>query len=131
MHISDLSLYVCSSDLSEDKFIPGLRALADAVHAAGSKLCVQSTHHGKVSRIDTLQGRPLLVPSEPDYTLDMRALADNTGEELVRMGAVTGGRQPSHHGATADDLVWLVEPWTRSEEARVGKEGCSTVRSRG
>ncbi len=39
--------------LSEDRFIPGLKALADAVHAAGSKLCVQMTHHGKVARIDT------------------------------------------------------------------------------
>src|SRR3546814_11587032 len=123
MHISDLSLYVCSSDLSEDKFIPGLRALADAVHAAGSKLCVQSTHHGKVSRIDTLQGRPLLVPSEPDYTLDMRALADNTGEELVRMGAVTGGRQPSHHVATADDLVWSVETGSGACRERVVQNG--------
>ncbi len=27
--------------LSEDRFIPGLKALADAVHDAGSKLCVQ------------------------------------------------------------------------------------------
>ena len=25
--------------LSEDRFIPGLKALADAIHAAGSKLC--------------------------------------------------------------------------------------------
>src|SRR5690349_3201632 len=38
--------------LSDDRFIPGLKALADAVHAAGSKLCVQSTHHGKVARVD-------------------------------------------------------------------------------
>ncbi len=73
--------------LSEDRFIPpGLKALADAVHAAGSKLCVQMTHHGKVARIDTVQDRPLLVPSTPQGSLDLRALADNTGEELQKMG---------------------------------------------
>ncbi|WP_179503969.1 FAD-dependent oxidoreductase [Nocardioides daedukensis] len=112
--------------LSDDKFIPGLRALADAVHAAGSKLCVQSTHHGKVSRIDTRQGRALLVPSEPDYTLDMSALADNTGEELARMGAVTGGKQPSHHVATLEDLAWLVETWTAAA-VRVMQAGADAI----
>lgn len=98
--------------LSDDRFIPGLRALADAVHAAGSKLCVQSTHHGKIARIDTLQDRPLLVPSEPDFTFDTRALADNTTDELMKMGAVTGGKQQSFHEATAADIAWLIETWT-------------------
>ncbi|WP_235737910.1 NADH:flavin oxidoreductase [Nocardioides alcanivorans] len=98
--------------LSDDRFIPGLTALADAVHAAGSKLCVQSTHHGKISRIDTLQDRPLLVPSVPDYDLDMSAMADNTMDELKRMGAVTQGKKPSYHAATLDDIAWLIETWT-------------------
>src|SRR3546814_2677469 len=33
--------------LSDDRFIPGLARLADAVHEAGSLLCVQMSHHGK------------------------------------------------------------------------------------
>jgi len=98
--------------LSDDRFLPGLKALADAVHEAGAKLCVQSTHHGKVARIDTLQDRPLLVPTEPDFSYDMSALADNTMDELAKMGAVTGGKKPSYREATADDLAWLVETWT-------------------
>ncbi len=52
--------------LSDDKFIPGLKALADAIHAAGSKLCIQSTHHGKVARVDTANDRPVLAPNAPD-----------------------------------------------------------------
>lgn len=112
--------------LSDDRFLPGLTALADAVHAAGSKLCVQSTHHGKVARIDTLNGRPLLVPSEPDYSVDMSALADNTGEELTRMGAVTAGRKPSHHEATAEDLAWLVETWADAA-TRVMRSGADAI----
>lgn len=98
--------------LSDDRFLPGLTALADAVHAAGSKLCVQSTHHGKVARIDTLNDRPLLVPTEPDFSYDMGALVDNTMDELMKMGAVTGGKKATYHEATADDIAWLVAAWT-------------------
>lgn len=94
--------------LSEDRFIPGLRALADAVHAAGSKLCVQMTHHGKIARIDTVQGRPLLVPSAPRGSADMSALADNTPEELRKLAAVTGGKQATYREATQDDIDWVV-----------------------
>ncbi|MEU6564674.1 FAD-dependent oxidoreductase [Nocardia nova] len=94
--------------LSEDRFIPGLRALADAVHASGSKLCVQMTHHGKVARIDTVRGRPLLVPSQPAEAPDLSALADNTPAEMRKMGAVTGGKHPTYREATADDIAWVV-----------------------
>src|SRR3546814_3639100 len=51
--------------LSEDRFIPRLKALVDAVHATGSNLYLQMTHHGNVVRIHTLDGRPQLVPSQP------------------------------------------------------------------
>ncbi|WP_280417340.1 FAD-dependent oxidoreductase [Nocardia carnea] len=94
--------------LSEDRFVPGLKALADAVHAAGSKLCVQMTHHGKIARIDTVQDRPLLVPSPPAGPADLSALADNTPGELQKMGAVTGGKQATYHEATREDIDWLV-----------------------
>ncbi|PPJ19206.1 oxidoreductase [Nocardia nova] len=94
--------------LSEDRFIPGLRALADAVHAAGSKLCVQMTHHGKIARIDTVRGRPLLVPSAPSGSADLSALADNTPEELQKLAAVTGGKQATYREATQDDIDWVV-----------------------
>ena len=48
--------------LSHDRFVPGLTALADAVHDAGSLLCIQLTHHGKSARVDISEDRPLLVP---------------------------------------------------------------------
>lgn len=112
--------------LSDDRFLPGLSALADAVHAAGSKLCVQSTHHGKVARIDTLQDRPLLVPSTPDRAVDTGPLADNTPEELARMGAVTGGKAASYHEATREDLAWLVETWTDAAD-RVLRAGADAI----
>ena len=94
--------------LSEDRFIPGLKALADAVHDAGSKLCVQMTHHGKVARIDTLDGRPQLVPSMPKPPGDMSAMADCTPEELGKMAAINEGKKATYHEADKEDLDWLV-----------------------
>ncbi|MFI2230131.1 oxidoreductase [Nocardia testacea] len=112
--------------LSEDRFVPGLKALADAVHAAGGKLCVQMTHHGKIARIDTVQGRPLLVPSAPGGPADLSALADNTPEELRKLGAVTGGRQATYHEATKDDIDWLVRCFAAAA-ARVRDAGADAV----
>src|SRR5699024_9792300 len=51
---------------SGDKYPPGLTALADAVHAAGSALCVPSTHHGKVARVDGANAPPVRAPTAPD-----------------------------------------------------------------
>ena len=112
--------------LSDDRFVPGLRALADAVHAAGSKLCVQSTHHGKVARIDTAHDRPLLAPSEPDYTYDLGAMADCTREEIGRLAAVTGGKQESYRVMTADDIAWLVATWADAA-GRIAEAGCDAI----
>lgn len=100
--------------LSDDKFIPGLKALADAVHAAGSLLCVQATHHGKVARIDTLNGRPLLVPSEPIESRDMSAMRDNTREELTKMGSVTRGMPTTYREATEDDIAWVIDQFAQA-----------------
>ncbi|MDG3013371.1 FAD-dependent oxidoreductase [Speluncibacter jeojiensis] len=102
----------CTSEkepgLSEDRFIPGIKALADAIHDAGSKLCVQMTHHGKVARIDTLQDRPQLVPSLPKPPGDMRAMIDCTPEEMKKMAAINGGKKATYHEADHEDLAWLV-----------------------
>ncbi|MEH6551648.1 MAG: NAD(P)/FAD-dependent oxidoreductase [Pseudomonadales bacterium] len=72
--------------ISDDKFIPGLRAVADAVHQHGAKLAAQLHHGGMVAAQDMREGRPLLVPSYPapsggnfmDAALDseMKALYD-------------------------------------------------------
>lgn len=112
--------------LSDDRFLPGLTALADAVHEAGSKLCIQTTHHGKIARIDTAAGRPLLVPSVPDFDLDLSALVDCTREELGRMAAVNGGNQPSYHEATREDLTWLVETWVDAAD-RIARAGADAI----
>lgn len=112
--------------LSDDKFIPGLRSLADAVHEAGSLLCVQATHHGKVARVDTAAGRALLVPSEPIHQPDLSALRDNTPEELTNMGSVTQGRSPSYHEATEEDISWLIDQFAQAAR-RVMEAGADAI----
>ncbi len=95
--------------LSDDRFIPGLRAMAEAVHAAGAKLCVQATHHGKMAKVDTADERPLFVPSLPTGERDMSALRDNTPTELGALAtAVSEGKTPSFKEATAEEIAWLI-----------------------
>lgn len=112
--------------LSDDKFIPGLKALADAIHAAGSKLCIQSTHHGKVARVDTANDRAVLAPNQPDYSYSMKAMADCTPEELAKMGAATAGKQTTYHEMTKDDIDWLVATWADAAE-RIAKADADAI----
>lgn len=112
--------------LSEDRFVPGLRALADAVHAAGAKLCVQSTHHGKVARVDTANDRPLLAPSPPTGGYDMSALVDSTPDELRRMAAATAGKHATYREMTHDDIAQLVATWADAAE-RVARAGADAI----
>lgn len=112
--------------LSDDTYIPGLRALADAVHAAGSKLCVQSTHHGKVARVDVANDRPVITPSTPDYDYDYSALADSTPDELARMGAATAGKKMVHKEMDHDDIAWLISTWADAAE-RVAAAGADAI----
>ncbi|ALE92836.1 oxidoreductase [Arthrobacter alpinus] len=112
--------------LSDDKFIPGLTALADAIHAAGSKLCIQSTHHGKVARVDIANDRAVLAPNQPDYRYNMGALADCTPDELRKMGEATAGKQAAYKDMTSDDISWLIETWADAAE-RIAKSGADAI----
>jgi len=112
--------------LSDDRYVPGLKALADAVHAAGSKLCIQSTHHGKVARVDVAQDRPVIAPSIPDYSYDMSALVDCTPEELARMASATGGKKASMKVLTTEEIAEIVTKWADAAE-RIADAGCDAI----
>lgn len=51
--------------ISEDRHIPGLRALAEAAHRHGAKIAAQLHHGGLVAAQDAREGRPIWVPSYP------------------------------------------------------------------
>ena len=51
--------------ISEDRHIPGLQRMAEAVHKHGAKLATQIHHGGMVAVQDMREGRPIWVPSYP------------------------------------------------------------------
>lgn len=52
--------------ISDDRFLPGLKALVDAAHAHGAKIAPQLHHGGLVAMEDMLAGRPVWCPSFPE-----------------------------------------------------------------
>lgn len=56
--------------ISDDRFLPGLKQLADEVHKHGAKLCVQLHHGGLVAMTDMLDGRPVACPNPPPASKD-------------------------------------------------------------
>ena len=53
------------SAISDDRFLPGLRRLTDAVHAHGSKIAAQLHHGGLVATYSAKDGHQLWGPSLP------------------------------------------------------------------
>lgn len=107
--------------LSRDDFIPGLRRLADTVHAHGAKMVVQCCHHGKTAGVDAMQDREQLVPSMPmpDDPVDISAISM---DELMKMSGLTGGKPAIRREATTDDLSWVVDQFAEAA-ARVQQAG--------
>jgi 2,4-dienoyl-CoA reductase (NADPH2) len=112
--------------LSDDRYLPGVAELARRVHAHGAKLALQLVHHGKVARLDTKEGRELLMPSEPRWHGAMDMARDLTREELGALVATTGGAQPKIRVASRDDLAWVVEQFAAAAE-RARRAGADAV----
>ena len=111
---------------SDDRFIPGIRRLADSVHAAGGKLCMQLCHHGKTASVDVAQGRPQLVPSLLEGQMDMSALRDNPMSELMALATATQGKKATHKVADEDDLAWVVDQFAQAAR-RVQSAGVDAI----
>ncbi|MCH8046499.1 MAG: NADH:flavin oxidoreductase [Planctomycetes bacterium] len=94
--------------VSDDSFLPGLTALCEVVHKHGAKIAIQLAHHGKIARLDTHQGRELLMPSVPRGGAGIGAPLDLTAEEMGLMAKAFGGAKPKVHEATVQDLEQLV-----------------------
>ena len=116
--------------LSDDRYLPGLTALTDAIHAGGAKFCAQLVHHGKTSGVDTAEGRPLLVPSVPTDKMDLSALADSPIDELMKMATATQGKSPTYKVADAVDIAWVVDQFAQAAD-RVKRAGADAVEVHG
>lgn len=116
--------------LSDDRFLPGLRALADGVHSGGGLSCVQLVHHGKVASVDSADGRPQLVPNPPPGHMDLSSLVDNPIEELMGLASASQGKSATYRSATADDLLWVISQFAEAA-ARVQAAGGDAVEIHG
>lgn len=111
---------------SDDRFLPGLRRLADAVRAAGGRICAQLAHHAKTARVDIAEGRDVLVPSTSDLRFDLSVMQDNTPDEVMAIAATTAGKVPTYHEADEDDLAWAVDQFAEAA-ARAQAAGLDAV----
>jgi len=111
--------------LSDDRFIPGLARLADAIHHHGAKMVVQVCHHGKTAGVDAIQDREQIVPSVPlpDGPPDISAISM---DELLKMAVQTGGKYPQRRAATLDDIAWVIDQFGEAAE-RVQRSGLDGV----
>jgi len=105
--------------ISSDDYLPGLRELTERVHRHGAKIALQLVHHGKISRVDMKEGRPLLVPSHPRFAGAMDMANDLSVEELGWLLQAVGGTEPEFKEAGSDDIAWVIESFaTAAERAR-------------
>ncbi|MBM4463222.1 MAG: FAD-dependent oxidoreductase [Chloroflexi bacterium] len=70
--------------VSDDKFIPGLSELAEAVHRHGAKIAVQLQHAGGVAAEESAQGIAPLTPS-PIQPAVAEVLQDMTMQEVTSL----------------------------------------------
>lgn len=90
--------------ISDDRFLPGLTKLADAVHAAGGRIATQLHHGGLVAGYSAQDGHPIWGPSLPP------PFAGDFPDYFLpdEMAAFAGGTIPEVKILTSDDIAVAV-----------------------
>lgn len=109
--------------ISTDDHIPGIRALAEAVHAEGGRLALQLHFGGPVAVGDMLAGRPIWVPSIP-VAKDGDMLAGFLEEEL-KIAPFSKITHVDYKVLTREDIRELVGMFAAAAERakRAGADG--------
>lgn len=109
--------------ISDERFVPGLAALASRVHAHGAKAAIQLQHAGKVATQDIASGRPLWVPSiAPGKLGDL--MNDLAPDEAAAITAPFSrpGAKVAFHEMTFEDVAtladWFAAAADRARRAR-------------
>ncbi len=111
---------------SSDEYLPGLQALTERVHRHGAKIALQLVHHGKVSRLDTKQGRSVLMPSIPRFKGANDMARGLSRDELGLIAHAAGGERPTYHAAEAEDIAWVIDAFAGAVE-RARRAGFDAV----
>ena len=114
--------------ISDDRHIPGIKALADAVHAHGGKLALQLVHAGLVAMNDMLAGRPVWCPSVPKMTKESGDMAQGflADEAEIFYAPFKKMGPPQYKVMTDQDIEQLVQMFA-SAAARAKRAGADAV----
>lgn len=92
--------------ISDDRFVPGLKAMADAVHQYEAKLVSQLHFGGLVGVEDMKAGRPVWIPSMPVFKAS--DLEDGLLLDEQKRSATAQRLNVDLHVMTAEDIQVLV-----------------------
>lgn len=114
--------------ISKEEHIPGVRAIADALHAHGAKLCLQLHHAGLVAMNDMLDGRPIWTPSVPEVGKSDGDLMDGFLEDelaiFTKPFATMG--EPKYRVMDKQDIAYIVDMFAEAAE-RAKRAGADAV----
>lgn len=114
--------------ISDERHVPGVRALADAVHAHGAKLAMQLQHAGLVAMNDMLAGRPIWTPSIPAVGKSDGDMMDGFLEDELAIftAPFAAMGEPNYRVMTAQDMEQLVQMFASAAE-RAKRAGVDAV----
>lgn len=97
--------------LSDDRYLPGLKALVDSLHKHGAKAAVQVQHGGKSAVMDMSNGHEIMVPTHPkDLPRPQRdpAMVVSSKEQSTMVGKLKPGTAPQYKVLEQEDIDRLV-----------------------
>lgn len=113
---------------SDDKYLPGLLALTDAVHRHGSRIGAQLVHNGLMSILDSMNGLPMLVPAIPKAPQPDRWSTMLTADEMSAMTApfMLPTSKVEYQVASEDDIAEVIRRFADAAE-RCVKAGFDAI----
>ena len=105
--------------ISDDRFLPGLKRITDAVHRNGGRISAQLHHGGLSAACDMVAGRTIALPSMPRLT-GGASMKDTLLPEELALSHFGGGVRPSFKAMTLEDIARLIEREAHGVGARTG-----------